>query len=350
MVANAFTCTGPYAILILLGLKRVENRSAMPVPAKGRCAISCSKSFCKEEYGEFVRWASRALKPEEFERLPSWGDVKDWPGKVVGCCDYEAALSAPAAESSGGTAMWDEGYEYWWELSEVVAFDRPIPCRGNVRMWQLPAALAAQVTAADRLARAVGERIASAADAAELFRLAIPIAGASEGFFVLPLDEDRRVLAEPVLVSLGDPSTTVVQPGEVFAVALKSDAKAIIVAHNHPSGDLTPSLQDRELTARLADLGDRLGVRLLDHFIVGQQGESASVEIREQGFSDAVQVAIVDKKGVRREVSVEAAKDTLIICGAAPAAAKGAATLEVSVDDPACATGRFTATRRVKVC
>ena len=71
MITSAFTCTGPYAILILLGIKRVENRvsaeakpscrrqalarCAMPVPAKGRCAISCSKSFCKEEYGEFVR-------------------------------------------------------------------------------------------------------------------------------------------------------------------------------------------------------------------------------------------------------------------------------------------------------
>lgn len=73
-------------------------------------------------------------------------------------------------------------------------------------------------------------------------------------------------------------------------------------------------------------------------------------EVSGQGFSDAVRVALVDRKGERREVPVEAAKDTLLICGAAPAAAKGTATLEVSVDDPACASGRFSATRRVKVC
>ena len=292
MITSAFTCTGPYAILILLGIKRVENRSAMPVPARGRCAISCSKSFCREEYGEFVRWASRALKPEEFETIPAWSDLMEWPGKVVGCCDYEGRgrdapapedLPAPVAEDRDGTVMWDEGYECWWNLSEVVAFDRPIPCRGNVGMWQMPASLAAQVTAADRLARSVGERIASAEDAAELFRLAIPVAGGSEGFFVLPLDEKRRVLAEPILVSLGDPSTTVVQPGEVFAAALKTDAKAAIVAHNHPSGNLAPSLQDRRLTARLAALGDQLGVTLLDHFIMGQHGESARIEICEPG-------------------------------------------------------------------
>ena len=268
MITSAFTCTGPYAILILLGLKRVENRSAMPVPAKGRCAISCSKSFCREEYGEFVRWASRTLKPEEFETIPAWDEVKDWPGKVVGCCDYEAR---DAATGMSPPRLWNEGYPYWWELSEVVAFDRPISCRGNVGMWQIPDALAAQVTAADRLAQSVGERIASAADAAELFRLAVPVAGGSEGFFVLPLDENRRVLAEPILVSLGTSSvTTVVQPGEVFAAALKAGAKSIIVAHNHPSGNTAPSTQDRELTAALKKLGEALDVTVLDHLIVSK--------------------------------------------------------------------------------
>ena len=220
-----------------------------------------------------MRWAARTLKPEEFEAIPAWDDVKDWPGKVVGCCDYEGTLSAPVGESADGTVRWDEGYGYWWNLSEIVAFDRPIPCRGNVGMWQMPTALAAQVTAADRLARSVGERIASAEDATELFRLAIPIADGSEGVFVLPLDEDRCVLSEPVLVSLGTSSvTTAVQPCEVFVAALKVNAKSIIVAHNHPSGNTVPSTQDRELTAALKRLGVELGVTVLDHLII--TGES----------------------------------------------------------------------------
>ena len=88
MMTHAFTCTGPYAILIMLGIKRVENRAALPSPREGRCAVSCSKSFNAAEYGEFVRWASRALRPDDFARLPSWGDVKDWPGQIIGCCDY----------------------------------------------------------------------------------------------------------------------------------------------------------------------------------------------------------------------------------------------------------------------
>ena len=89
---NPFTCTGPYAILILCGIKQTENRSAWPEPPprEGRAAISCSKSFCKEEYGQFIAWASVNLLPEDFEKLPAWRAVKDWPGKVVGVCDYRA--------------------------------------------------------------------------------------------------------------------------------------------------------------------------------------------------------------------------------------------------------------------
>jgi len=262
MITAAFTCTGPYAILIMLGIKRVENRSVMPVPCKGRCAVSCSKSFNAAEYGNFIQWASTHLPPEDFEQIPAWADVKDWPGKVIGCCDYSARTSS-AAES------WNEGYPYWWDLSEVVCFDHPIPCRGNVGMWQMPPDIAAQVTAADSLAQCVGTKIATAADAERLFRLAVPIAGNVEGFFVLPLDAERCALSEPILVSLGDPTTTVVQPGEVFAAALKLDAKAMILAHNHPSGNPTPSVQDREMTNAVVALGDRLGVKILDHIVLG---------------------------------------------------------------------------------
>ena len=282
MITSAFTCTGPYAILIMMGVKKAENRNAMPVPAKGRCAVSCSKSFRKEEFGEFVRWAAANLPEEDFARLPSWGDVRDWPGKVVGCCDYEArkvatGMSPPRADGVGAECRtpranslitWDEGYGCWWELSEVVSFDKPIPCRGNVGMWQMPPSLAAQVTAADSLERSVGEVVATADDAARAFRTAVSIAGGNEGLFVLPLDAERRALAAPILVSLGESTTTVVDPGEVFSAALGVGAKAIVVAHNHPSGNATASVQDRELTAALKQLGEVLGVTVLDHLII----------------------------------------------------------------------------------
>lgn len=275
MIVNAFTCTGSYAILILCGIKRAENRSVWPSPSEGRAAISCSKSFCKEEYGQFIAWASANLPPEDFEKLPSWREVKDWSGRIVGACDYASRkrndLVLTDGDERGGRVNWDERCDYWWDLSQVVAFDHPIPCRGNVGMWQLPSALASHVTSVDRLARSVGERIASSENAAELFRLAMPIAGASEGFFVLPLDESRRVLAEPVLVSIGDASTTTVDPGEVFSAALQVGAKTIVVAHNHPSGSLKPSVEDRILTTQLKQLGSILGIEVIDHLIVTEK-------------------------------------------------------------------------------
>ena len=88
------------------------------------------------------------------------------------------------------------------------------------------------------------------------------------GVFVLPLDDSRRVISAPILVSLGDHRTAAVQVGEVFSSALKVDAKAVIVAHNHPSGDPTASVQDKILTDELMRLGATLGVEVLDHLIV----------------------------------------------------------------------------------
>ena len=261
MLTSAFTCTGPYAVLIMLGIKRVENRSAMPESAKGRCAVGCSKSFCREEYGNFIQWASRALPPEDFDLIPSWSDVADWPGRIVGACDYEADEREDGA--------WNDGYPYWWHLSNVTCFDAPLPCRGNIGMWQMPPALAAQVTAADSLARAVGEKVASKDEALRLFSLAAPLAGKSEGFFVLPLDADRRVLAAPILVSLGTEATAVIQAKDIFTAALKAGAEEIILAHNHPSGDPTPSKADYDTTVKLNDGANLVGLELIDHLILG---------------------------------------------------------------------------------
>ena len=229
MISNAFTCTGPYAILAMLGIKRVENRSICPSPMKGGCVVSCSKSFCKEEFGNFGQWFSRALSADQFAIIPAWCDVAEWPGKIVDCVDY-------SCREGGGCASWNERCRYWWDLSEVISFDQPIECRGNTGMWVLPRTLADRVTTADGLALTVSVEVATAEGVERIFRMAVPLAGGNEGFFVLPIDVEHRMLSEQILVSLGKPTTTSVQLGEVFAVALKLDAKSIILAHNHPSG------------------------------------------------------------------------------------------------------------------
>lgn len=115
-----------------------------------------------------------------------------------------------------------------------------------------------------------GMHIETAADAAAMFFAAMPKEQNEERVFVLPLDENGKVLAKPILVSAGHTDgTTTIDAGAVFREALKVGAEEIIVAHNHPSGDLTPSKADVAATRELKDLASRLGIEFLDHLIVG---------------------------------------------------------------------------------
>lgn len=74
-------------------------------------------------------------------------------------------------------------------------------------------------------------------------------------------------------VSHGTVSETIVHPREIFKGAVLSNASSIIIAHNHPSGVLTPSQEDDEVTQRIKKAGDILGIRLLDHVIVDTDSE-----------------------------------------------------------------------------
>ena len=90
MTDLAFTTRIPLAVMIAMDIKPWENRSAMPVPARGRCAMTCSKSSDAREYANFLAWAERAFKPEAFAVLPTWEQIEGWRGKLVAVCDYEA--------------------------------------------------------------------------------------------------------------------------------------------------------------------------------------------------------------------------------------------------------------------
>ncbi len=89
-----------------------------------------------------------------------------------------------------------------------------------------------------------------------------------ETFFALLLDARRRILSLRV-VSQGSADFAIVHPREVFSPAVREGASAVVVAHNHPSGDPTPSAEDRDVTERLRRAGELLGIELLDHVVVG---------------------------------------------------------------------------------
>lgn len=92
-----------------------------------------------------------------------------------------------------------------------------------------------------------------------------------ERFLVLLLDGRHRVMHE-VLISQGTLTASLVHPREVFREAVRHAAAALILVHNHPSGDPTPSAEDRTVTERLLAAGELIGIRVLDHVIVAEHG------------------------------------------------------------------------------
>jgi DNA repair protein RadC len=83
------------------------------------------------------------------------------------------------------------------------------------------------------------------------------------------------------VVSIGTLTATLVHPREVFAPAISCGAASLVVAHNHPSGDPTPSHEDRLLTQRLSEAGRLLGLQLDDHLVIGRSGY---VSLRQLGI------------------------------------------------------------------
>lgn len=88
-------------------------------------------------------------------------------------------------------------------------------------------------------------------------------------YFVTVFLNARNQIIQREIVSVGSLSASLVHPREVFAPAIASSAASVILAHNHPSGDVTPSREDIELTRRLVQVGELIGITVTDHLIVG---------------------------------------------------------------------------------
>ncbi len=100
-----------------------------------------------------------------------------------------------------------------------------------------------------------------------------------EHFIALHLDSKNRILCVDN-VSVGTLTNTLIHPREVYKTALLSAAASIIVLHNHPSGDPTPSREDIAVTEKLKAAGDIIGIALLDHVIIGD----GYVSLKEKGY------------------------------------------------------------------
>ncbi len=142
------------------------------------------------------------------------------------------------------------------------------------RMKGLGAARAAQVLAAMELGRRsllrrppTRVQLRSPTEVA-LYLLPIYGSRATEHFGVMMLDAKHRVL-RTTIVCVGTLDATVVRPREVFREAAVAGALAIVLFHTHPSGDPTPSADDVELTERMVEAGELMGIAVLDHVVLG---------------------------------------------------------------------------------
>lgn len=109
-----------------------------------------------------------------------------------------------------------------------------------------------------------------------------------EVFWVLLLDTKNRLIIPPCEVSKGTLSSSLVHPREIFKPAIQHSAANIILGHNHPSGDPSPSSNDIHITKKLIEAGKTLEIKVLDHLIIGRKtcdGANDFFSIRESGLA-----------------------------------------------------------------
>ncbi|MEM7345956.1 MAG: DNA repair protein RadC [Chloroflexota bacterium] len=122
-------------------------------------------------------------------------------------------------------------------------------------------------------------QITSPADAANLLMLEMSHLE-QEHLRVLLLDTKNGVLASPT-VYVGNVNSSIVRVAEVFREAVRNNATGLIIAHNHPSGDPTPSPEDIQMTRAVVDAGTLLGIEVLDHLIIGHH---RYISLKERGL------------------------------------------------------------------
>ncbi len=103
---------------------------------------------------------------------------------------------------------------------------------------------------------------------------------AQETFCVLTLNTKNKLIQRH-MISLGTVDSTLVHPREIFRPAITDGAKAVILAHNHPSGDVAPSAEDIRITKQLVEAGKHIGIAVIDHLILGDNGP---LSLRESGL------------------------------------------------------------------
>ncbi|WMJ88263.1 RadC family protein [Anaerocolumna sp. MB42-C2] len=101
-----------------------------------------------------------------------------------------------------------------------------------------------------------------------------------ERVLLIMLDSKSKILKD-MIISTGTINSSLLSPREIFLNALKYEAVFVILLHNHPSGDPTPSMEDIQITKRMKEAGNLIGIKLMDHIIIG---DNKYISLSEQGY------------------------------------------------------------------
>ncbi|MDA8426038.1 MAG: DNA repair protein RadC [Treponema sp.] len=213
--------------------------------------------------GSIIDYAAPTVR----ERLASEGPLSLSDGELI------AALIGTGIHGKGVQALADE-------VLGLLDVSRSVPDPAILRRISgMGEAKACAVAAALELGRRVyGLREKRVASPRDIWPLVSHWADRKQERFICCSLNGAHELIAARIVSVGLVNRTVVHPREVFADPLTDRACAVVVAHNHPSGRLEPSPEDREITQRLKSAADTLGLALLDHIIFTREAFFSFVE------------------------------------------------------------------------
>jgi DNA repair protein RadC len=215
---------------------------------------------------EHRRYTIKQLPPElrPRERLLEAGPSALSDGELLGLLFGIGSREKTAVELAGEVISEADGLHGLYDVS----------VHELTQINGIGEAKACKILAAVELGRRIGRvrnpgrpMISSPADVERLLRGRI--ANLDRENFVVVLLNTKNEVIETSTVSIGTLGASLVHPREVFKPAVRASAASVILAHNHPSGKVEPSQEDREVTRRLGEAADILGIEVLDHVIVG---------------------------------------------------------------------------------
>ncbi len=196
-----------------------------------------------------LRFGTRALSPSELLGILLREGIRD---------ERAVELASRTLERFGGLRR---------TASRTIPELMGVPGIGPARAARVKAAFALALAFSEEALQR-GEPIRSSREIFERFHAELRDRK-REVFVSVLLDGKHRVLKED-RVSVGSLTSSIVHPREVFVRAIRESADAMVFVHNHPSGDPTPSFEDIEITNRLVEVSHLVGIRVLDHIVIGE--------------------------------------------------------------------------------